>query len=76
MNQFKTWTDTDKKAILRDFEKYIKRGIYFGLYESEGLANMLVQDQLCRFMKDHKANLLVEILSYDDFCKEKLRDPS
>lgn len=53
MKKFKKLSVKKKATLLKEFEKYISKGVYYHFYQREGLTNILVQDQLCRYLKEH-----------------------
>ncbi len=65
--QFDSLSDKDKKDIISDFEKEISKSVYQNIYMREGLANILIRDQLCGFIKRSKQNLLDLVPSYENF---------
>lgn len=58
----------EQKKIIEEFEKYLGKGIYKDIYFRDGLANVLIKDQLCNFIKQKKPDFLSVISSYDEFC--------
>lgn len=61
----------EQNKITEEFEKYLGKGIYRDIYFRDGLANVLIQDQLCVYIKQKKPEFINSISSYEDFCKEK-----
>ncbi len=57
----------NKVILLGDFETYIRKGLYYELYVREGLKNILVQDQFCRYIKEKKSDFIGKIISYAEF---------
>ncbi len=57
----------DQKAILIEFEKQLGKSIYRDIYLRDGLANILIQDQLCLFIKHIKPKFIEEIIPYNKF---------
>ena len=48
---FKQLPTKEKAPLLTNFIKFIDKGIYAGIYHRDGLENVLIQDQLCLFLK-------------------------
>ena len=48
---FKQLPIKEKTPILNNFIKFIDKGIYAEIYHRDGLENILIQDQLCYFLK-------------------------
>jgi len=57
----------NKVILLSDFEKYIHKGLYYEIYVREGLKNILVQDQFCRYIKEKKSDFIEKVISYSEF---------
>ncbi len=62
---------TGQKKILVGFEKYLGKGIYHDIYMRDGLQNILIQDQLCFFIKQNHGEFLTHILTYEAFCERE-----
>lgn len=71
IQEFQKLTKKAKTMVLNNFEKFIKKGLYHSLYMKEGLSNLLIQDQLCRFMIENKLKILNKVPSYLVFCESK-----
>lgn len=56
-------------TLLNEFSKNLE-GLYEVLYQREGLSNIMVQDQLCIFIKLRHSYLLESIPGYEEFSKE------
>lgn len=67
IEMFNGQSDANKKSILNDFDKHLGRSIYKDIYRRDGLANILIQDQLCLFIKQKFPHFLEKILSFNDF---------
>jgi plasmid replication initiation protein len=59
-----------QRKILKGFEQSLGKSLYRDIYERDGLANVLVQDQLCEYAKFHQKDLINSIPSYTEFCDE------
>ena len=63
----------DRNNLLQEFKRYASRTTYFGLYKSEGFANIIVVDHLIEFLKRLKNNFgLLPLI--DDFIREHYPD--
>jgi hypothetical protein len=71
MNLFEKREPAEQAGLLKNFQKYISRGIYYAIYLREGLANILVRDQLCLFIRQHEPNILQEIIAYPEWLNGK-----
>ena len=58
----------DQTNILSEFKKYLGKGIYHDIYLRDGLSNILIQDQLCAFIKQKNPEMVNSIPSYSQFC--------
>lgn len=68
---FEQKTVAEQAAILIEFEKYLgKDSMYYMIFLRDKLENILVQDQLCLFVRYKKAEWLNRIISYQDFCQQ------
>ncbi len=59
----------EKETVLKKFQKYVSKGIYYDLYLRDGLANILVRDQLCMFLRHDDPEKLNDVLSYEEWVK-------
>lgn len=50
IEQFKLLPQSTKSTFLKQFEKFIDKGVYVGIYNRDGIENILIQDQLCKFI--------------------------
>jgi plasmid replication initiation protein len=57
----------EKKIIKKDFEKEIQKNVYYSAYLREGLANVLVADRFCNFIRNHKYPFLSNIISFEKY---------
>lgn len=63
----------EQNKLLSEFEKFLGvKSIYANIYHREGLANPLIQDQLCNFIKQKQHKLLEKIMSYDDYLNAEV----
>lgn len=60
-----------REVYLKGFESFLGKSIYYDIYLRDGLNNILVQDQLCNFLRTKQANLFKNIKSYEDFINTK-----
>jgi plasmid replication initiation protein len=57
-----------KRKLLKEFEQSLGKSLYRDIYQRDGLTNVLIQDQLCEYVKSHSVDLLESIPSYAEFC--------
>lgn len=57
-----------KRAIEKAFEKEIQNNVYHNAYLKEGIANAIVADKFCSFIRSYKQDLLSGIISFEEFC--------
>lgn len=60
-----------KEVLEREFEVYIDKGVYQSLYVKHGLENVLVSEQLVKFLKSKQHELLKSTISFEEFCAEQ-----
>lgn len=60
-----------QKAILKTFEEQLGRSIYLDIYRRDGLANILIKDQLCLYIKQFEPDLLKQVMTYEAFIAKK-----
>lgn len=68
---FNEYSPEEMQLILTEFEKHLGKSIYRDIYLRDGLTNVLIQDQLCLFLRQKKPALLSSLLSYESFCNCK-----
>jgi plasmid replication initiation protein len=51
----------EKNKILIQFEKFLGKSMYWDIYLRSGLEHVLIQDQLCLFVRQQHPNILNEI---------------
>jgi plasmid replication initiation protein len=71
INLFNKKTKREQNKILSDFEKFLGKGIYHDIFLRDGMKNILIQDQLCIFVKQNKHEWLNSIISFQDYCESK-----
>lgn len=61
LKQFEILEEKDKNPYLNEFDKYMKKNIYFNLYKIHGLKNVLVKEQFVKYMesKQHFINQFI-----------------
>lgn len=69
--QFEQRNSVEKESILKKFQKYISKGIYYDLYLRDGLENILVRDQLCMFLRHDEPLALNAILPYEQWINNE-----
>jgi plasmid replication initiation protein len=57
-----------KKKALKEFEQHLGKSLYLDIYLRDGLANVLVLDQLCEFIRMSKPKLIEDLLTFAAFC--------
>ena len=67
MKLFNGQTKINQKNILIEFEKQLGKSIYRDIYLRDRLTNILIQDQLCLFIKQKMPELINKIPSYHEF---------
>ncbi len=70
IEQFNKQSTAVKKKILREFEQSLGNSLYLDIYLRDGLANVLVLDQLREFIRVTIPELLADLLSFADFCSQ------
>ena len=54
---------THQKKLLKEFEQFLGKSLYLDIYLRDGLSNVLVSDQLCDFIRQHKADIVTTALT-------------
>ena len=67
---FNELAERKKTNLINKFEKFLV-GMYQQLYMREGLKNILIQEQLCSFLKKSNHELLNQLPSYQQWLKAK-----
>lgn len=65
LQQFETLEESDKNQYLNGFNNYMKRNIYSNLYKIHGVRNVLVQEQLIRYLESKQCFIDKYILSFE-----------
>jgi plasmid replication initiation protein len=65
---FNQQKEIEQKKILKDFENYLGKSLYLDIYLRDGLANVLIVDQLCEYLRSIKTAWLDSVKSYREFC--------
>lgn len=60
-----------KETVLKKFQKFVSRGIYHDIYLRDGLANILVRDQLCLFLRHDDPESAQGIMPYAEWAAEQ-----
>ncbi len=71
---FNKQAEVTQHSILLAFSAYLGKGIYYDIYKRDGLKNILIQDQLCFFIKQYKPEFLTGIMLYNEFCQVEPTD--
>lgn len=61
---FNAYNKAKQKRILQEFEVFLGKSIYHDLYLRDGLKNILIRDQLAKFLLLYKEDILTTILSF------------
>lgn len=72
---FDAYPPTEKQKTMKAFEKHLNtstRGIYHDIYQREGIANPLIQDQLCQFLRRVKQQLLAAMMPFEEWILTKI----
>ena len=59
-----------QKSLLKEFEKHLGKSMYQDIYQRDGLKNILIQDQLCLFIRQNMPDMLQSIPSYEIFIQQ------
>lgn len=68
--QLNQQTAAVKRALLKDFEQYLGNSLYLDIYARDGLANVLVADQFCDFIRANQPEFMISIPSLDEFSNQ------
>ena len=52
---FNNQTAAQKRKILKEFEQSLGKSLYKDIYDRDGLANVLILDQLCEYIRSHNS---------------------
>ncbi|RDI36955.1 replication initiation protein [Aquicella lusitana] len=61
-------SERKKNSLLNKFEKFLV-GVYEQVYAREGFKNVLIQEQLCHFLKKINHELVDKLPSYEEWLK-------
>lgn len=61
-------SERKKTSLLNEFEKFLV-GVYEQVYAREGFKNVLIQEQLCHFLKKINHELVDKLPSYQEWLK-------
>lgn len=67
MLEFHQLAKSEQKRLLKGFETSLGRSMYLDVYLRDGLKNVLVQDQLCLFVRQTNHPLLVAVPTYENW---------
>ena len=70
INVFHEQSTAIKKKTLKEFEQFLGKSLYLDIFIRDGLTNVLVQDQLCEFIKLKKTSWMESLKSYPEFAEE------
>jgi plasmid replication initiation protein len=70
VERFNKQSGAVKKKTLKEFEQHLGKSLYLDIYLRDGLANVLVLDQLCEFIRLSKPKLIADLLTFVEFCDE------
>jgi plasmid replication initiation protein len=70
VERFNKQSSAMKKKTLKEFEQHLGKSLYLDIYLRDGLANVLVLDQLCEFIRLSKPKLIDDLLTFVEFCDE------
>lgn len=72
MNVFNSLSKAAMKKTLKEFESSLGKSLYLDIYLRDGLANVLVLDQLREFIRHNKPDYLKSIKSLAEFCDKQM----
>jgi len=67
LHLFSEAAQNEKSDLLIQFETYLGKGMYRDIYSREGMNNILIQDQLCLFLRQKMPMMMKRITSYDEW---------
>jgi plasmid replication initiation protein len=70
IDRFNKQSSAIKKKALKEFEQHLGKSLYLDIYLRDGLANVLVLDQLCEFVRLNRPKLTENLLTFAEFCNE------
>ncbi len=69
LNVFDKQSSAIKKKTLKDFDLYLGKSLYHDIFKRDGLINVLIQEQLCDFIKLINPEWLTTMLTLTEFCE-------
>jgi plasmid replication initiation protein len=66
---FVNLSELKKNSLLNKFEKFLV-GVYEQIYAREGFKNILIQEQLCHFLKKMNHELLGKLPTYEEWLEK------
>lgn len=69
--QYDQSNKSGKAQILKEFEQYISKSIYYKLYATNGLENALVRERFYEFIRTNRPEFMASIMTYEEFIKSK-----
>jgi len=67
---FEQLTESEKNSLIKKFEKFLGRSVYRDVYTRDGLDNMLIQEQLCIYLKQINHPFLLKLPTKETWLKE------
>lgn len=67
---FKLYSKAKQKRTINEFEIFLGKSIYHDLYLRDGLSNILIRDQLAKFLLMYKDDILTKILSFQAWLEQ------
>ncbi len=58
-----------KKMIVNSFTKHISTTLYHNIFIKNGFGDQLVRDKFSDFLKENYPDLLMQLISFEKFCK-------
>jgi hypothetical protein len=68
---FNELSEQDRTSIIKKFEKFLI-GMYDYMYSRHGLENILIQDQLCIYLRQIDHPLISQLITYDVWLQQTL----
>lgn len=73
---FNNLSDKKKDKIICDFNEYISKTLYDSLYKKDGLSNILIKDQLIKFLKINFKEGMSSLVAFEEWSKIRHLMPS
>lgn len=67
---FNDLPEKTRAGLLKKFEKFLT-GMYQHVYSRSGLENLLVQDQLCVFLRQIEHTIVSQVITYEAWVKDR-----